>query len=239
MVAFGLRDLGDAVADFYEVVPELRGLHEAVLAVLLPEDVLDGGRIGGQRIRVVLGAILDDITTLTQPSLLHPLLLKLLNLIRNLALALKLRVELYHALGELYSRQPALRVDVHPGEEGIVEELPDVADPFPRVIFGQRVEVEVDPVREVKISGAALDDEGDQFLIGQVLFDHHEGNDLRDEVLQVVAVLRPVDDWVDALGGEQGVDAGGGGGVLVEVVEDLVDGLLVAVLDVLEFLGGR
>jgi hypothetical protein len=45
-----------------------------------------------------------------------------------------------------------------------------------------------------------------------------------------------VDDWVDALGGEQGVDLRVVALVLVEVVKDLIDGLTVVVLDVFEAL---
>lgn len=89
---------------------------------------------------------------------------------------------------------------------------------------------------EVEVGGAALDDEGDELLIGEVLLDDHVGDDLGDEVLEVVAVLAAVDDGVDALGRQQRVDARGRPLLLVEVVQDLVDGLLVAVLDVLEFL---
>lgn len=55
---------------------------------------------------------------------------------------------------------------------------------------------------KVEIGETALDDETDELLIGQVLLNDHEGDHLRDEVFQIVAVLSSVDDWVDALGGE-------------------------------------
>ena len=48
-----------------------------------------------------------------------------------------------------------------------------------------------------------------------------------------------MDDGVDALGRQQQVNTRGCSLVFVEVVEDLVDGLLVAVLNVLEFLASE
>lgn len=90
---------------------------------------------------------------------------------------------------------------------------------------------------EIEVSRAALDDEADELLIRQILLDDHEGDDLRDEVLDVVPLVIAVDDRVDPLGREELVDPRRLGGVLVELVEDLVDRLLVVMLDVLEFLG--
>lgn len=89
---------------------------------------------------------------------------------------------------------------------------------------------------EVEIGEAALDDEADELLIGQVLLNHHQSHHLRDEVFQVVPVFSSVDDRVDALGGQQRVDLRVVGLVLVEFVQDLVNGLTVVVFNVFEAL---
>lgn len=130
-------------------------------------------------------------------------------------------------------------VDLHPFHEAGVDELPNVAYLATEVVFAEGVEVEVDPVREVEVSDAGLDDEGGEFFIGQVLLNHHVGDNLRDEVLKIIAFVASLDHWIDPFGRQQTVDARRTVMVLVEVVKDLVDGLLVAVLDVPEFLSAK
>jgi hypothetical protein len=104
------------------------------------------------------------------------------------------------------------------------------------VVLAEGVEVEEDPVGEVEVGDAGLDDEVVEFLIGQVLLNHHVGDDLRDEVLEVVALPSPLDHRIDPFGRQQAVDPRRTVVVLVEVVQDLVYRLLIAVLDVPEFL---
>lgn len=58
-------------------------------------------------------------------------------------------------------------------------------------------------MRKVEISEAALHDEVDQLPVRQVLLNHHVGDHLRYEILQVISILAAVDDGVDALGRQQ------------------------------------
>ena len=83
------------------------------------------------------------------------------------------------------------------------QELPDIGDLLFGMVNTKRIEIEEDPMGKVEIGGAALDDKADQFLIAEILLDDHEGDDLRDEVLDVITLVVAVDYWVDSFGGEQ------------------------------------
>jgi hypothetical protein len=93
-----------------------------------------------------------------------------------------------------------MRIYFHPLKEPIIQELPNIAD-FPALaVIRQRIQVEINTVGKVEISNAALNDKVDQLLVGQVPFNHHVGDHLRDEVFQVISIFTPVDNWVYSFG---------------------------------------
>lgn len=120
-------------------------------------------------------------------------------------------VHLHHALGELNPRQLALLINGHPFEEVSLQKLAHVTDLLAPVVVGEGLQVKVDPVGEVEVSGTALDHQFCQLGVGQVLLNDHVGDDLRHEVLQIVPLqgLRALNDGVDALQGQQLVDLRG------------------------------
>ena len=69
-------------------------------------------------------------------------------------------------------------------------------DSLALVVKGEGFQIEVDPVRKVKVSTAGLNYEEGQLLIPEILLQHQKGNDLGDEVLEVIPVLTTPDDGV-------------------------------------------
>lgn len=231
------------ISHLQEILPKLRSLHKPILAILLLNHLPDRRRQLRPGLRVAprpIGQYLPytHLPLLNHLRFLYLLVLKLLQVLRKLPLARELRVHLYHTLGKLKPRESTGRVYLHFLKKVPGEKLPNIRNLLLSMVHTQGVQIEVHPMCEIEVSRAALDDEADELLIRQILLDDHEGDDLRDEVLDVVPLVIAVDDRVDPLGREELVDPRRLGGVLVELVEDLVDRLLVVMLDVLEFLGG-
>lgn len=87
--------------------------------------------------------------------------------------------------------------------ELIVHEVLDGVDFFVLVVAGEGLEIEVDPVGEEEVGGAAVEDEFDQHFVLQVPLQDEVGDYLGDKVLDVVALVVPVDHRVDPLLVEQ------------------------------------
>lgn len=70
------------------------------------------------------------------------------------------------------------------------------------VVFRERLQIEVDSMREVKVSAASFQQKGSQLFILHVLLDHHISNYLGNVVLEVVSLLSSVNDRVNSFFGE-------------------------------------
>lgn len=80
-------------------------------------------------------------------------------------LGLQIVIHLNHALCKLNTRQSHLLVHLHLTVKLFFKELVNRSDLLTLIVFRKRLEVEIDPVGEVKVSAATFQKELSQFFV--------------------------------------------------------------------------
>ena len=95
----------------------------------------------------------------------------------------------------------------------------DVVNGLAKVVLAERPQVEVDPVSEIEVGATALHYQIDQVYIQQVLFNHHVGNHLGHEILQIIPVSSSsrLNYWVYSLALKKAIDMLWGFMLLIEL----------------------
>lgn len=127
-------------------------------------------------------------------------------------------------------------VYLHLSQKSIWKKFPNIWYFFSFTILRKWVEIEIDPMRKIKISKTTLNNEINKLFISEILLNDHIGNHLWNEVLEIITLISSMNHWIDSFGWEQGIYLWRWNMILVKIIQDFIDWLLVVVLNVLEFL---